>query len=227
MIDDGTAPAVAVRGLGLRRARRAVLEAVDLDLWPGTITMLTGRSGAGKTTLLRLIAGLEGACAGEVRIGGRLASAPGPLIPPHRRGVGMVFQQPALWPHMTVAEHLRFALGDKAPAAAEARARQVLDLVGIAALAGKRPAELSGGEAARTALARAIAPQPACLLMDEPLAHLDAALRHDIAALLRDLTTATRAATLIVTHVPEDLASIADRALHLADGRLREVALPG
>lgn len=219
-------PVVAVRSLTRHLAGRAVLDAVDLDLWPGTVTMLTGRSGSGKTTLLRLIAGLDAADAGEIRIVGRLASGPAPLIPPHRRGVGMVFQQPALWPHMTVADHLQFALGDRPTPAAAARAQEVMALVGIAGLSGKRPAELSGGEAARAALARAIAPAPTCLLMDEPLAHLDSALRHEIAALLGRVTATTRAATLIVTHMPEDLAGIADRALHLADGHLRDAGPP-
>lgn len=211
-------PTVSVRGLTRRFRSRPVLDGLDLDLNPGTLSVLTGRSGCGKTTLLRLIAGLDAADAGEIRIGGQLASSPSPVIPPHLRGVGMVFQQPALWPHMSVAENVRFGL-HKHPAATE-RVDEVLSLVGIDGLANRLPAELSGGEAARAALARAIAPAPTCLLLDEPLAHLDAGLRHDLAVLLRRLTTLSGAATLFVTHTPEDLSGVQDFAWRMEDGIL-------
>lgn len=220
-VDEVATAVVEAEGLSKSFGGRVVLDRVDLHLRPGTLTRLVGRSGCGKSTLLRILAGLEAADAGVVRIGGLVVSNPGPVVPPHRRDLGMVFQHPALWPHMSVAGHVAFAAGARLSGAAlRSRVAEVLDLVGIAGLAERRPAGLSGGEAARTALARAIAAEPACLLLDEPLAHLDGGLRQELAGLLRRITDRTRAATLFVTHTPEDLAGLADASLRLADGRL-------
>jgi len=214
-------PAVETQALTRRFRGHAVLDAVDLVLPPGSVTALTGRSGAGKTTLLRLIAGLDEPDAGRIFIAGNLASEGARAwLAPHQRGIGMVFQQAALWPHMSVAEHLRFGLGAMPARQAEARVAEVLGLVGIGHLAGERPARLSGGEAARVALARALAPAPACLLLDEPLAHLHDELRHDIARTIRRVADTSGAAVLFVTHTPADLDGIADRAFHLEAGHL-------
>lgn len=215
-------PAVEAQALTMRFRGRAVLDAVDFVLLPGSVTALTGRSGEGKTTLLRLIAGLDNPDAGRILIAGALAcEGPRAWLAPHRRGIGMVFQQAALWPHMSVVEHVRFGLGDMSAGQAEARVAEVLGLVGIAHLAAERPARLSGGEAARVAIARALAPAPACLLLDEPLAHLHDKLRHDIARTIRAVADTSGAAVLFVTHTPADLDSIADRALHLEAGHLK------
>lgn len=217
--------AVQLSTVDKRFGPRAVLDRVSLKLAPGEVVALTGPSGAGKTTLLRLIAGLDTPDAGEICLGGRLATDGAKLLlAPHQRGVGMVFQQPALWPHMRVREHVSFGLIGIGRVEAEARVQQVLELTEIAHLAEARPAGLSGGEAARVALARALAPAPKVLLLDEPLAHLHDRLRKALAATIRAATQATGAATLIVTHTPRDLAELAHRALALADGQLSETA---
>ncbi|SMH30892.1 ABC transporter ATP-binding protein [Maritimibacter sp. HL-12] len=217
-------PAVEVQALTKVFRARAVLDAVDLSLLPGSVTALTGRSGEGKTTLLRLIAGLDTPDAGRIFIAGQLAcEGPRARLAPHQRGIGMVFQQAALWPHMNVADHLRFGLGDMPAAQARARVREVLDLTGIAHLAAERPARLSGGEAARVAIARALAPSPDCLLLDEPLAHLHDDLRHDIARTIRAVADTGSVAVLFVTHTPADLDGIADRRFHLEAARLTPI----
>ncbi|GGD24862.1 ABC transporter ATP-binding protein [Sinisalibacter lacisalsi] len=212
---------VEADGLTKRFGDRVVLDEVRFSLMPGCVTALTGRSGEGKTTLLRLIAGLEEPDSGSIVIAGRVASRGSrALLAPHERGIGMVFQQAALWPHMTVAQHVRFGLGAMSTHAADARVSEVLALVGIGHLAAERPARLSGGEAARVAIARALAPAPACLLLDEPLAHLHHDLRHDITRTIRAAVDASGAAALFVTHTPADLDGVADGALHLEAGHL-------
>lgn len=213
---------ISAQGLGKNFAGREVLRAASLSLPSGSITALTGPSGAGKTTLLRILAGLDIPDCGSVRIGQILATEGATrYLAPHQRGIGMVFQQPALWPHMTVRAHIGFGLAGQDPVRDEARVEEVLGLTGLTDLAEARPGVLSGGEAARVALARALAPEPACLLLDEPLAHLQVQARHDLLAILEEAARATNAATLIVTHMPEDLAGIMDRHLHLEGGVLR------
>ena len=216
-------PSAVVRLFGVSRAfgGRDVLRGVALTLAPGSVTALTGPSGAGKTTLLRLIAGLDVPDEGEITLSGRPAtSGRNLLLQPHERGIGMVFQQPALWPHMSVREQVEFGLVGLEDAAVRARTDAALALAEVAALADARPDRLSGGEAARVAIARALAPRPRCLLFDEPLAHLDAALRHGLAETIHRASRDTGAAVLIVTHTPEDLVGTVDQKLHLADGRL-------
>lgn len=213
-----TAPTIVTSGLCKVYRDRAVLDHVALELSAGTVTALTGKSGAGKTTLLRLIAGLDAADAGDIHIAGKLAtSGKSILCPPYARGVGMVFQQPALWPHMNVRDHAQFGLEN--PRDTE-RVDEVLFLLGIVHLARAYPGQLSGGEASRVALARALTPSPHCLLLDEPFAHLHGSLRRDLAETIREATRTSGAATLIVTHTPDDLSGIAARRLHLEEGRL-------
>jgi iron(III) transport system ATP-binding protein len=213
---------VAIDGLAKAFGHRALLRNVDLRLVSGTVSALTGPSGTGKTTLLRLIAGLETADAGDIVIDGRLAtSGRRLLLEPHQRGIGMVFQQPALWPHMNVRGQVMFGLADLDAAEAAARTEVALRLAEVGHLATARPASLSGGEAARVALARALAPKPRCLLFDEPLAHLDGPLRRGLAATIRRITRETGATVLIVTHTPDDLSGVTDRVLRLVDGQLR------
>lgn len=221
MSETAVAPPLRALGLSKAFAGRRVLQDVDLVLAPATVTALIGPSGVGKTTLLRILAGLDLPDAGRVLCRGDLATdGPRLLREPHDRGIGMVFQQPALWPHMSVGEQVAFGLWRLDERTAAERRDAALALAEIAALAGAQPARLSGGEAARVALARALAPLPACLLLDEPLAHLDARLRRDLAATIRRAATETGAAVLIVTHTPDDLAGTVDRTLGLADGRL-------
>ena len=223
--DDGPAT-VLLTAVTKAFAERDILRDVGLALVSGSVTALTGPSGAGKTTLLRLIAGLDVPDEGEIVLAGHPATLGRRLLfQPHERGIGMVFQQPALWPHLTVRRQVEFGLIGLDAAALRARAEAALALAEVAHLADARPAQLSGGEAARVAIARALAPAPRCLLFDEPLAHLDAALRHDLANTIHHVSRKTGAAVLIVTHTPDDFVGTVDHTLHLEGGRLTDVAI--
>lgn len=224
---NGTSVAAPLEAEGLtkRFAGRVLFAGLDLALAPATLTALVGPSGIGKTTLLRILAGLDLPDAGRVSVRGAIATEGARLVlEPYERGIGMVFQQPALWPHMSVGDQVAFGLWRLAATDARERRDAALRLAEIADLADARPDRLSGGEAARVALARALAPRPACLLLDEPLAHLDAPLRRGLAATIRRAATESGAAVLIVTHAPDDLVGLVDRTLRLDGGRLSDVA---
>jgi iron(III) transport system ATP-binding protein len=214
--------ASAVETEGLTRdfgARRAV-DGVDLRLERGGFLAVLGPSGSGKTTLLRMIAGFERPDAGSVAIGGRTVAGPGTWLEPEARRVGMVFQQGALFPHLTVGGNVGFG------AAVPARVGECLELVGLADRAGAFPHELSGGERQRIALARALAADPEVVLLDEPFSALDAGLRErlreEVAAILRAAGTST----LLVTHDQSEALSLADTVAVLRDGRLEQVGTP-
>ncbi len=200
-------------------AKHAVND-ISLTAPAGKVTALLGASGSGKSTLLRLVAGLEPVDAGRVLIGGEVVSSPGAMAPAERRRIGFVFQDYALFPHLTAAANVAFGLrgGDKAARLSEAR--QWLARVGLAARAGAYPHELSGGEQQRVALARALAPHPRAVLLDEPFSGLDPVLRAE----LRDTTLAAIAAlgatALFVTHDADEAMYVADRIAILKDGRL-------
>jgi len=199
------------------------LKAVDgasLRVGHGEIVALLGPSGSGKTTLLRMIAGFERPDAGCVRIAGRLVAGNGSFVEPEQRRIGMVFQQGALFPHLTVAGNVGFG------ARRADRVAECLELVGLADRAGDFPHELSGGERQRVALARALAPEPAVVLLDEPFSALDAGLRErlreEVAAILRAAGTST----LLVTHDQSEALSLADTVAVLRDGRVEQVGTP-
>jgi iron(III) transport system ATP-binding protein len=162
--------------------------------------VLLGPSGSGKTTLLRLIAGLEIPDTGTITMDGRLMSSPATMVPPSERSIGFVFQSGALWPHMTVADNIRFALGDLTPAEQQQRTRTLMERMGILPLAKRYPDQISGGEARRVALARALAPRPATLLFDEPLTNLDRTLREDLLRLIIESVREAGSRMLYVTH---------------------------
>jgi len=212
---------------GLTRA----LDGVSLEIAPGELFAVLGPSGSGKTTLLRAIAGFERPDEGEVRVGERLLAGPGVWVPPERRRIGMVFQDYALFPHLTVAANVRFGLRRAGPwprwrRDAGGRARAGLELVGLQHKAERYPHELSGGERQRVALARALAPQPEVVLLDEPFSSLDASLR---SALRREVELILReagATALLVTHDQEEALSLADRLAVLRDGRIAQVGTP-
>ena len=221
----GTAGAAIPMALGFdgvtqRFGEVTALSEVTLAVKPGEIVALLGHSGCGKSTLLRLAAGVERPSEGRVLLDGRDVSAPGRFVEPEERGVGLVFQDYALFPHLTVAENVRFGLRGLNHASTEATAMRALDRVGLAGLAGSYPHMLSGGEQQRVALARAVAPRPGVLLMDEPFSNLDRrlrdAVRDETAALLRE----TGATSIIVTHDPEDAMRIADRIVLMRAGRI-------
>ncbi|MCS7282517.1 MAG: ABC transporter ATP-binding protein [Anaerolineae bacterium] len=201
-----------------------LLTGVSFTVVRGETVCLLGPSGSGKSTLLRIIAGLEEAEAGQVYWEGEEITA----LPPHRRRMGMVFQDYALFPHLTVAENVAFGLRMQGwPSQAQkARVREVLDLVRLTGFEARRVTDLSGGEQQRVALARALAPRPHVLMLDEPLGALDRALREELLEELRSILRASDVAALYVTHDQEEAAAIADRILLLHGGKIVREGTP-
>jgi iron(III) transport system ATP-binding protein len=193
---------------------------VSFAVGDGERVALLGPSASGKTTVLRLIAGLERPDAGEVLVDDIVVSGPGGMIPPHRRHIGFVFQAPALWPHMTVAEHVTFGLNGMAQTAARQRLRDVLEQVSLTGLEGRYPGELSGGQARLVALARTLAPRPRHLLLDEPLVNLDPASKDRLLGVIDDTIRRERCSLLYVTHDGAEAARLATRVLRMKDGSL-------
>ena len=258
MTDAATAtdalPAVAALDCaGLRKSFGdvAAVRDVSLDVRPGEILALLGPSGCGKTTTLRLIAGFERADAGVVRIGGHSVVGERLSLPPEARRVGMVFQDYALFPHLTVGANVQYGLDTPrqaprdaasglratlarltrryvpfAPAPADARVREALALVSLAEMADRYPHELSGGEAQRVALARALAPRPDLILLDEPFSNLDTRLRAAVRAEVRAILKRAGAAAVFVTHDQEEAFSLADRVAVMWEGRVAQVGTP-
>lgn len=202
------------------------LDAVSLTAPEGQVLALLGPSGSGKSTILRLVAGLEPVDAGEIRAGDAVVSAPGRTLAPEHRRIGMVFQDYALFPHMTAAANVAFGLDKVERGAREALSLQWLDRVGLKHRAAAYPHELSGGEQQRIALARALAPKPRAVLLDEPFSGLDPVLRAE----LRDVSLAalreTQTTTLFVTHDAEEALLVADRLAILKKGKLVQEASP-
>jgi iron(III) transport system ATP-binding protein len=206
-------------------SRPAVAEA-SLALRAGEITALLGASGSGKSTLLRLIAGLEPVDSGEIRLGDILLSGPGRTLAPERRGIGLVFQDYALFPHLSVLDNVRFGLKGLTGNEQRSRAEAALERVGLRERASAWPQWLSGGEQQRVALARAMVRGPEVLLLDEPFSGLDAHLK---AGVRRDLTGTLRAAgtaTLIVTHDAGEALMMADRLVLMENGRVIQSGTP-
>jgi molybdate transport system ATP-binding protein len=224
MLDCGGAGLAAGTGLSARLQASAPI-ALDMDLAcaPGEVLALVGPSGAGKSTALRCVAGLHRPQAGVVRCGGSawLDTAAGLDVPPHRRAVGLVFQDYALFPHMTALGNVMAAMGHRPRGAREERARELLALVRLAGLEARRPAELSGGQQQRVAVARALVAEPTVLFADEPTGNLDSKSSADVLALLRDAVSAYGQTIVMVTH-DENAADAADRVIHMVDGRVEE-----
>jgi iron(III) transport system ATP-binding protein len=180
-------------------SHRAV-DRVSLTIPDHARIALLGPSGSGKTTLLRLIAGLEIPDSGTITMDGRLVSSRTCMAPPSERSIGFVFQTGALWPHMTVAENIRFALGNLLHEEQDLRTCSLMERVGILPLADRYPDQISGGEAQRVALARALAPRPATLLFDEPLTNLDRQIREDLLMLITESVQEAGSRMVYVTH---------------------------
>lgn len=217
---------LALTSLSHRYGRTPAVAGVSLAIRPGEIVCLVGPSGCGKSTLLRLAAGLEPVQAGSVAVAGRVVGQPGRCEPPERRGVGLVFQDYALFPHLTVLENVRFGLRGLSRRRQGERARAVLALVGMAERADAYPHTLSGGQQQRIALARALAPRPAVLLLDEPFSGLDATLRQQVRADTLAILKREQVATLLVTHDPEEAMFLGDRLAVMREGRLVQVDSP-
>ncbi len=200
-----------------------VLRGLSLEVAQGSIAAVLGPSGCGKTTLLRVIAGFEEPDGGEIRIGGRVVAGPSGDIPPEHRAIGFVPQEGALFPHLSVRGNVGYGLSrtDRS-----VRILEVLDLVGLAHLVERMPHELSGGQQQRVAVARAMAPRPALVLLDEPFSSLDAGLRGDVRAVVRRAMLADGATAVLVTHDQEEALSCADLVAVMAQGRIVQAADP-
>jgi ABC-type sulfate/molybdate transport systems ATPase subunit len=211
-------PFVRVLNVHHQRGQRAILAGFSLDVMVGEFIALLGRSGSGKTTILRLIAGLDMPDSGEIWLNGKLASESGRiLIPPRLRKIGFVFQDLALWPHMTIAQSLAFVLGSTRSESNDRTARisEVLSATHIPDLGDRYPHQLSGGEQQRAALARALAPLPQLLLLDEPMSSLDAELKSQLAVELRTSHQTLGLTTIYVTHDVSEISSAVDRVISL------------
>jgi iron(III) transport system ATP-binding protein len=208
-----------------RYGDRTVLNGMSLELTTGEIIALLGGSGCGKTTAIRLIAGLETPDEGEVRIGGECVAAGGrTIVPAGRRGIGFVFQDLALWPHLTVTDNLKFVLqSSKIPKQQwSGRIADALKLVRIETHADQYPGRLSGGEQQRVAIARAIVSHPRLLLLDEPMSSLDTALKADLLAEFAALQKLLGITTIYITHDPAEAAALAHRVAIMREGKIGE-----
>jgi len=221
--DEGMTPMIRLRGAQKSFRTVRAVDGADLEVARGEILALLGPSGCGKTTLLRLVAGFEHPDWGEVAIEGALVAGPDAWVPPERRRVGMVFQDYALFPHLTAAQNVGFGLPRQQRAS---RVPEVLQLVGLADAGGRYPHELSGGQQQRVALARALAPRPAVVLLDEPWSSIDpvlrASVREEVTTILRD----SDVTTVLVTHDREEAFSLADRVALMFEGRIVQCGSP-
>jgi iron(III) transport system ATP-binding protein len=219
--------AIDIRGIGKRYGATPVLESIDLDVPAGSKTVIVGSSGSGKTTLLRLLSGFDFPDAGTIRIGSDIVAGPGVAVPAHRRGIGHVAQDGALFPHLTVGQNVSFGLdrherGDRTAIVAE-----LLELVSLdPSLSSRRPDELSGGQQQRVALARAMARKPGIMLLDEPFSALDTGLRAATRELVAAALSAAGVTTVLVTHDREEALTFGDQVAVLRDGRLAQVGTP-
>ncbi len=214
-----------VSGLTRSFGGRPVVDAVSLTVAAGQVTCLLGPSGCGKSTTLRMIAGVERPDAGEIRIDGRLICGAGQSVPPEARSVGLMFQDFALFPHLTVAQNVGFGLsGDRGAKAA--RVGELLERVNLSGYGAKHPHELSGGEQQRVALARALAPRPRVMLMDEPFSGLDNRLRDGIRDVTLDVLKDEGTAVLLVTHEPDEAMRMADEIALMRGGRIVQRGAP-
>lgn len=201
---------------------------LDLELAESETLALLGPSGSGKSTVMYAVAGLVGLSAGRIELNGHTVSAPGRLTPPEQRAVGLVFQNYALWPHLTARDTVAFPLRRSGMGAADARAeaRRLLDLVGIGELHERRPAEMSGGQQQRVGLARALARKADLFLFDEPTAHLDATVKTAVQTEIRRRRADTGAAAIYSTHDSQEAMAVADRVAIIREGRIVQEGTP-
>lgn len=229
-VNSTTFPALNIRGLDMAYGETRVLEGIDLELPQGEVLALLGASGSGKTTLLRLVAGLLLPTAGHIEIAGHRVAEPAAnlALPPERRGLGMVFQDYALWPHLSVARNVAFPLKMQRLPAAEQRLRvhKALQRVGLGEFADRRPSDLSGGQQQRVAIARAIVGEPPLVLFDEPLSNLDRELRESMVDELSALVSDLGLSAVYVTHDHAEALALADRIAIMRNGTLEQIAAP-
>ncbi|HXG40282.1 MAG TPA: ABC transporter ATP-binding protein [Candidatus Limnocylindrales bacterium] len=218
------ADAVRLTGLTKRFGSLVAVDRLDLAVRRGEMLALLGPSGCGKTTLLRLVAGFESPDEGTVEIAGRRVAGPGAAVPPERRRVGMVFQDLALFPHLSVRDNV--AYGIRRDPDRDVRVAELLDLVGLPDAARRMPHELSGGMQQRVALARALAPRPDVVLLDEPFSSLDLALRTQLRGEVREILRSAGASAIFVTHDQDEALTLGDRLAVMVRGRIEQCDSP-
>jgi iron(III) transport system ATP-binding protein len=204
----------------------AAVDGLSLAVEPGEVVALLGPSGCGKTTTLRLVAGFERPAGGTITLDGRQLAGPGGFVPPEQRGVGLVFQDYALFPHLSVLDNVAFGLAAQPRVEALSRARDMLKLFGLEGFEARLPHALSGGQQQRVALARALAPGPRVLLLDEPFSSLDTALRTSTRMELRRVLKSLGATVLLVTHDQGEAMAFADRLAVMRAGKVEQVGTP-
>jgi iron(III) transport system ATP-binding protein len=219
-------PALVLESVTKRYGSTVAADALDLSAAPGELITLVGPSGCGKSTTLRLVAGLERPDQGTIRIAGEVVADRRRFQQPERRRVGLVFQDHALFPHLTVARNVAFGLNDLRRSERHARVTEVLDLVRLGHLADRYPHELSGGEQQRVALARALAPRPAVVLLDEPFSSLDESLRAQVRADTVAVLRETGTTGMLVTHDQTEALSVGDRVMVMNRGRIEQSDTP-
>jgi len=211
---------LSVKQLHISFATTTIIKNLDMDLKKGEIGCLLGASGCGKTTLLRVIAGFEKAQQGSVLLNGNLLSAAQHFVEPEKRGIGMVFQDFALFPHLNIEKNIAFGLDKLSSSEKQQRVTEMLELVGLSDLSQRYPHQLSGGQQQRIALARALAPQPQLLLLDEPFSSLDIELREQLAIDLREIIKKQHITALMVTHDQQEAFAVADRVGLMHQGEI-------
>ncbi|MDB2236348.1 ABC transporter ATP-binding protein [Halorubrum ezzemoulense] len=228
--DDANAPTaesvLSLSGVTKAFGPETAVDDVSLDVRSGELLTFLGPSGCGKTTTLRTIAGLEEPTEGQITLGDEVVAGDGSFVPPERRDVGIVFQNFALFPHLTVRENIAFGLTDADAAESEARVDELLELVEMTDHGEKTPDQLSGGQKQRVALARSLAPEPEVLLLDEPFSNLDVRLRVEMREEVRRILKEAGVTAVSVTHDQEEALSISDRVAVMSDGRIEQVGRP-
>ncbi|NLP49723.1 ABC transporter ATP-binding protein [Bacillus sp. RO1] len=203
-----------------KNTKKNTLDHIQVDIDRGEIISILGKSGSGKSTLLRIIAGLENPTSGSMKINGEVMFDPRNFIVPEKRGIGVVFQDYALFPHMTVAQNIKYGLRKMNRKQKQERLEEMLSLINLSEYGNRYPYELSGGQQQRVALARALAPAPSLLLLDEPFSNLDAHLQEKIRDELKEILKKTGITSIFVTHDFADAKAIADRILYIDEGQL-------
>jgi len=223
---DDSETVLELDGVVKEYAVETAVDSLSLSVREGELLTLLGPSGCGKTTTLRMMAGLERPDAGAVRLGGQPVADGSRHVEPEDRDVGLVFQDFALFPHLTVAENVAFGLTDAGEEATDARVDELLDLVDLSAHRDAKPGELSGGQQQRVALARSLAPEPDILLLDEPFSNLDVRLRVEMREEVRRILKRAGVSAVSVTHDQEEALSISDRVAVMHEGRIEQVGTP-
>lgn len=215
-----------VKSIHCQHGPRAAVDAVSFEVDRGSLACLLGPSGCGKTTVLRAVAGFQPLAAGEIWIDGRLVSKPGFAMAPEQRRVGMVFQDNALFPHLSVHDNIGFGIKSLAPEQRNQNIQQLLQRIDLADMGRRYPHELSGGQQQRVALARALAPRPDLILMDEPFSNLDTETRERLGYEVRDILKEQATTCVLVTHDQNDAFALSDRVGVMRDGRILQWDTP-